>query len=197
MVSFLRKHLATVVVATLAGMVAAGSMAVAHDADGGGHDSFAHNADKVDKHHANAISRVAFDRVQNNALVGPATGAVLSTTITAPKKGFLEIVASSDVFGSSGFVHCWIEIGGAELFSTERSMELDGATNGEEDCSTNGLQPVAKGTYVVELIGDVPNGIRFDEAAMSVQFIPFNAIGKKPTNFTIVAPLRDTEQGNR
>ncbi|MGH2652911.1 MAG: hypothetical protein ACRDHV_00985 [Actinomycetota bacterium] len=43
----IRKHAETIVVASLTAMVAAGGVAIAHDADGGGHDSFAHNAGKL------------------------------------------------------------------------------------------------------------------------------------------------------
>lgn len=45
----IRRHAATFAVATVAAMVAAGGLAVAHDADGGGHDRFAHKANSADK----------------------------------------------------------------------------------------------------------------------------------------------------
>jgi hypothetical protein len=45
----IRRYVPIVIVALIAGMVGANTLAVAHDADGGGHDSFAHRAGKVTK----------------------------------------------------------------------------------------------------------------------------------------------------
>lgn len=58
--AFLRKHAATFVVATVAAMVAAGGVSLAHDADGGGHDKFAHKAGTAQK--ANKLSVVVIKR---------------------------------------------------------------------------------------------------------------------------------------
>ena len=62
----IRRHAATFAVATVAAMVAAGGLAVAHDADGGGHDRFAHKASSANK--AEMLKKIVIRRSETTTV---------------------------------------------------------------------------------------------------------------------------------
>jgi hypothetical protein len=153
------------------------------------------NADTVDNFHANSLVRVARAFIDNNALLGPAEGNILSTEILAPTAGFLFIVASSDVFGGPGFGDCWIAIDGTDADATFRTWEL-GAGNTEENCNTDYTVPVAAGAHTVVFRGFAEASTRFDEATLNVLFVPFDGLGDQPTSFPVNSAESQGTRGN-
>ncbi len=181
----LRKHLTTVIVAAVVAMVASGGTAMAIVA----------NAHKVDGYHANQLARVSASSKANNAIIGDGTDQIArKVKITAPKKGYLVIVATTDAYGqytaggtSSPF--CWIELDGTELDSTNRQIQFDG-TNGqnEMDCATSVAWPVAPGVHTVEFWGNPNTDDFFDNTNLFAMFVPFNGTGKVPAPIAPTLP---------
>ncbi len=169
----IRRYLVTIVVAFATASVAAGGTAFAIIA----------NADKVDGYHANQLTRLARSSTTGPALSGT-DGIVRTARITAPKRGFLFIVASSDVFNftSTDFVNCWVNLDGTQLTSSVRSIELDGGvSNQEENCNTDASWPVGPGLHTVTFEGDDVNAdTTFDESTLEVLYVPFNGKGAVP-----------------
>ncbi|MEA2333002.1 MAG: hypothetical protein QOH58_3140 [Thermoleophilaceae bacterium] len=139
------------------------------------------NANTVGGFGPSGIVRSAFAGDNDNALVG-VSGTVLTTTITAPGPGFLLINAGSDVFGSAAdALDCWIEVDETQSPPSIRTIEIDGAANSEEDCTTETTVQVGAGSHKVDLEGlDVAPTTTFDEAALQVLFVPFGATGSTP-----------------
>jgi hypothetical protein len=152
------------------------------------------NADKLDGLDANGVARVAHAGVTGLALEGK-SGTAVSTTIQAPATGFLFVQASSDLQRASGgvnAVNCFISLDGTEVRSSEKTIALDSAgAASESDCATSTTVPVAAGSHTVALVGDlVQTGTLFDEADISVLFVPFGGTGAPPTSTTIESAQR-------
>lgn len=135
------------------------------------------NSDLVDGLHANALTRVAFNGRTDFALNG-VDGVAISTTITAPIRGFLTITAGSDVFGGpDSFFSCNLDVDGTNINASTRSMSL-ATGNGEEDCSTNAGFATCGGTHTVSLEGSgLSAGVIFNETTIEVQFTPYDGAG--------------------
>ena len=133
------------------------------------------NADKVDGYDANELVRFAGDRTDDNALVG-VDGTAASVDISAPGPGYLVISASSDVYGTSGILHCFIEVDGVQVDGSRRSIEVSFADgNGEENCSTDAFySTLVGGDFTVDFeFVNVDPSITVDETTLNVIFIPF------------------------
>jgi hypothetical protein len=174
----IRKHLTTVVVAFVTASVAAGGTAAV---------AAIINADKLNGYAANQLVRQA--GTNKVSTVDPFSGiaTITTTTITAPKKGFLVVTASTKVDDSLGAVDagvsCWLTLDGAELSSTRRTVSLSpGNALIYQTCGTNVAWPVGAGVHKVRLVGDA-NGLAavFGPSNVSVLFEPFNGSGKVPT----------------
>jgi hypothetical protein len=186
MLGSIRKHLATIVVAFVTATVASGGAALAIVA----------NADKVDGYHANQLLRLSRSAINDNAIVGDGAARVARQVgIKAPKRGFLFIVASSDVFGAASFGSCWIRLDGTDLSSSERTYQL-GTGNTEENCGTDIAWPVAAGTHAVQFRADPATGVTFDETTLEVLFVPFNGNGKVPSPVAPSQPVGAASAGN-
>jgi hypothetical protein len=173
----MRRHLTTILVAAVTASVASGGAALAIVA----------NAHKVDGYHANQLLRLSRSSINDVAIAGNGTSQVArQVSIRAPKRGFLFIVASSDVFGATSGGSCWIDLDGTTLSSTFRTYEL-GSGNTEENCGTDIAWPVAAGLHSVQFFGNPATGVTFDETTLEVLFVPFNGNGQVPTP---VAPSR-------
>ncbi len=152
----------------------------------------ADDADMLDGLDANQLSRVAYAVATNDAWVGDGTnGDILTTTINAPIDGFLVISASSDVFSYSvdDSPGCAIELNDAVVSSSRRQIEVNGtgSVNREEDCSTQTVVPVMAGDHEVSFVTTLSpaTGVTYDESALTVMFVPFDAQGNPPTDFTV------------
>ena len=172
MTRLLRKHAGSIIAGFVAGLIASGGPAMAIIA----------NAHKVDGYHANQLVRLAEDHVDGPALSG-ASGVAAATTITAPKRGYLFMVASSDVknLAASDNVSYTIYLNNTFITSSDRTIQLNAPTNREEDCSTNAAWPVAKGNHKVELRGAMssPSTI-FGNPTLNVIYVPFDKAGQVP-----------------
>ncbi|MFN8195892.1 MAG: hypothetical protein U0R80_16640 [Nocardioidaceae bacterium] len=147
------------------------------------------------------LVRVASAQVDDDAVSGVTGQTVaLKVKIVAPTKGYLVTVASSDVFDSSSatFANCSINLGPAYVFGTERSIELDPGTNQEENCDTNVSIPVKAGPHVVKFMADPGETTTiFDETTLQVEFVPFNGVGKPPTNAEINGAIQPVVKASR
>ncbi len=174
MTRLLRKHSGSIIAGFAAGLIASGGPAIAIIA----------NAHKVDGYHANQLVRLAEDHTDGTALSGT-SGVAAATTIAAPKRGYLFMVASSDVsnFVADEGVSCMIFLNDVSLSSSLRQIELTAATNAQEDCSTNAAWPVAKGMHKVELraLGIDFASTTFGATTLDVIYLPFNKAGQVPT----------------
>jgi hypothetical protein len=141
------------------------------------------NAGAVDGYSANELIRSAHAQSTGGAFSGTAPtfpgggGApVLTTTINAPKAGFLLAMASSDNFGTDTDVVCGISVDGTARGESARSFD----SSGEDNCATNTTVPVSAGDHTVDLragyIASAGTAI-FDEASLDVLFIPFGPAG--------------------
>jgi len=148
------------------------------------------NADLLDGLQGNSLTRFAYNTDDNDALVG-ASGTVISTTITAPTRGWLRISASSDVFGTAAdALACNLDVDGTNIAASTRTIEVDGAGNSEEDCSTNSGYFTCGGTHTVRLEGSgVAATTTFDEATIEVTFHPYAGDGSRPSIFPCVIIL--------
>jgi hypothetical protein len=160
-------------------------------ADNAGHATSADSATtatQLGSFGATALVRVARAFDDNTAVSGTtAETEAVSTNIVVPTAGYLAITGSSDVFNTTApdTPSCWISVGGAEVDSSDRTMQL-ATGNTEEDCGTNATVPVAPGTRHVALVGDPgATTTTFDEAALTVIFIPFGGNGAQPGSFNI------------
>ena len=180
MLARVRTHLTTIVVAMVVAAVTAGGAAVAGQIV---------NADKVDGYHANQLTRAS--RAVSNGVPLRArrgdSGTVLTADISAPKKGFLVISASSDVWapnflrGGTQFSYdCWIGMDEGYLNASVRTSQVDPSADGEDNCATNIAWPVASGQHEVRLEYDTGGTVIFDESALDVVYVPFNGTGKVP-----------------
>jgi hypothetical protein len=132
------------------------------------------------------LVRVASAQVDDDAVTDTvATTVALKVKIVAPTKGYLVTTASSDVFDNSDTVSssCYIQMGAKYALGSYRTIYLDSGTNGEENCETNITIPVGAGPHVVKFMAQ-PGSVTtvFDETALQVEFVPFNGVGKQPTN---------------
>ncbi len=157
------------------------------------------NGDLLDGYHANFLTRFAYNGIDNDARLGSAGfGTVISTSITAPTRGWLSITAGSDVFGSAGDVgSCNLDVDGTNIAASSRTFAL-GTSSAEEDCSTNAGYFVCPGTYPVALEGSVSSTSRFDEASIQVSFSPFDGAGNPGSIFSclIILPSPAYTPGN-
>jgi len=180
MLKAVRKHAVPAIVAFVVAMVAAGAPAIAAII----------NADKLNGYKANQLTRVAEDHADANALVG-VSGSAAYTTITAPKPGYLFIVAGADVWSPAAAFdnyYCAIVLDGTYLSSSERVVELDASTN-EDDCSTNAAWPVGKGLHTVDFqFFGVAATTTVDESSLQVIFSPFNSTGGAVTPVVPTSP---------
>jgi hypothetical protein len=181
----LRRHLATIVVAFVTASIAAGGTAIAIVA----------NAHKVDGYHANQLIRLSQKQVDNDAFAGGGSGTVLKTSIKAPKKGYVFVVASSDVFNLTNpdRFQCFISLNGTVLNSSFREIQLSPADNNEEmDCGTQVAWPVKPGKYVARFETTSTDAqTHYDETTIEAMFVPFNGSGAVPKPM----PLRTTGAG--
>jgi hypothetical protein len=133
------------------------------------------NAKTLDGIGASAFSRQASSGINNNALAGAVVGITArEVNINAPQNGFLLMIASSDVFGSTADVlDCELNVDGTELRNTQRTIDM-GPENDEENCGTNGVVAVNAGSHNVKFnyIGRATS-TTVDETELNVVFIPF------------------------
>jgi hypothetical protein len=174
----IRTHITTIAVAFVIAAVTAGGAAVAGQII---------NADKLNGYQANQLIRAATKRQDGAPLKTVRRGGpdeILATSITAPKRGYLSVVASSDVFltgafrGGPLFVSCWIGLDGGYIEASVRQFTLDDAGDAENNCATNATWPVASGQHQVQLMSD--GGGIFDEASLDVIYVPFGKTGQVP-----------------
>lgn len=134
------------------------------------------------------VPRVAYG-IDNTDVTPTTSPAVLTqTTITAPAPGFLVIQGSADVYNSTGNepdYTCYIRLDNTDLESSRRRMELNVASNSEENCETHTVAPVQAGTHSVQLRATSSFiDTSYDNKVVSAMWIPFGAAGGPPTAFT-------------
>jgi hypothetical protein len=184
----LRRNVSTVVVAAVTAMVFGGA---------GAAFAIVANADRVDGYHANQLIRIASSSINDDAAIGADANALIrKVSIKAPARGYLFMVASSDVYGGSGYSDCWLNLDGKDLNSSERSIHLDGGGNDEENCGTDIAWPVGKGSHVVKFRAYINSGLTYDESTLEVVFIPFNGSGKVPSPKPPTRPIVGGGRGN-
>jgi len=183
--NMVRRHTVTIIVAMVTAAATAGGTAIAGQII---------NADKLNGYRADQLIRAA-ERHRDGGVLrtsrGTPTAQILSVNITAPKRGYLVMTASSDVFlagGTRGVVTsetttCFLELNGVEIVSSQRTMRLeqnDGNSDNESNCATNSAWPVASGQHTVRLMAQVGGSTIYDEASLDVIYVPFNGKGNVP-----------------
>ena len=160
------------------------------------------NATKVDGYDASSIIRFAYAADDDDALVGT-SGTILSTTITAPTRGWLHIVASSDVFNytAANSPACNLDVDGTNIAASFRTIGLNTAAGAqEENCATDAGYLSCGGTHTVTFeASGVGAATVFDEASLEVIFTPFNGAGSPPSLFScliIILPSADWSPTN-
>jgi hypothetical protein len=131
------------------------------------------------------LIRAATASDDSSALSGTsAVSQVLATTITAPARGYLMMVAGSDVYGDFVGSDCWLAVDGAEFNPSERVLGNNSNVD-EVDCATNGAVVVNAGAHTVQLMADPgSSSVIFDESTLDVIFVPFNSTGGVPARAT-------------
>ena len=140
------------------------------------------DADKVDGLDANSLIRVASASTTNapNAI---GDNDVLTTSITAPRSGFLFTVASVEALNTAtdDIYNCGIEVDGVDVDSSLRGSTLNGAGNNvneDEDCSTNTVSSVSSGPHAVVFeANSIDANTELMGADLGVLFVPFDAGG--------------------
>ena len=175
-----RRHLGTIVVAMVTAMVTAGIPATAAII----------NATKLNGYKANQLVRVAEGLQAGVVLSGPAQDEpVLQTTIKAPGKGYLVMVASAEVFalGLAGTptAYCRLSIdrdtSPIPVQESQRYLTFPPPLE-QRNCATNAAWPVGRGTHTVTLEGTLSAaGMNFRDPTLQVLYVPFGANGKVPT----------------
>ncbi len=127
---------------------------------------------KVVKQYATRVAHAE----KAGALIGPPSGSTenaLTAQIQAPRKGFLYVTAGSDVFGSGDFLTCAIAVDGTPDQFTRRSIDL--AQDNEDNCATNGVEKVTRGTHTVSLQADARLASTvFDNSSLDVLWVPLS-----------------------
>jgi hypothetical protein len=185
MMNSVRKHAATIVVAMVTAAATAGGTAIAGQII---------NADKLNGYRADQLIRAA-EKHRDGGVLRSARGKggsqILSVNVTAPKRGYLVMAASSDVFlpgGARGVITseistCFLDLNGVEIVSSQRTMRLeadDGNSDNESNCATNSAWPVASGQHTVRLMAQSSGSTIYDEASLNVLYVPFNGKGNVP-----------------
>ena len=184
--NMVRRHTVTIIVAMVTAAATAGGTAIAGQII---------NADKLNGYRADQLIRAA-ERHRDGGLLrtsrrGDGGSQILSVNITAPKRGYLVMTASSDVFlagGTRGLITsetttCFLELNGVKIVSSQRTMLLeqnDGNSDNESNCATNSAWPVASGQHTVRLMAQVGGSTIYDEASLDVIYVPFNGKGNVP-----------------
>jgi len=140
------------------------------------------DAEKVDGLDANSLIRIA-SASTTDAPNAVGDNDVLTTSITAPRTGFLHIVASVEALNTAtdDIYNCGIEVDGADVDSSIRGSTLNGAgtnLNEDEDCSTNTVTSVSSGPHAVVFeVNSIDVNTELDGADLGVLFVPFDATG--------------------
>jgi hypothetical protein len=175
----LRGHAATIVIAAVTAAVVGGGAAVAGRLV---------NADRLQGYAANQLIRAA------GVHKGPTVegdGTLATVSITAPRNGYLLIVASTYAFRANaeptpGVGACELKLDGVLLADSYRAVHLEGngtAGNANEiPCATNIMWPVASGQHSVRFVSRQSDATQtfFADNDLDVVFVPFNGIGKVP-----------------
>jgi hypothetical protein len=94
---------------------------------------------------------------------------------------------------SGGDVDCWLDSNGGLIFGSDREITLDspvtdihdgGSTtyyvNQNENCTTEQALDVTAGTYVITLRTDAGVNVGIWNAALIVEWLPFDGLGNDP-----------------
>lgn len=178
----MRSKLSVVLAATalVIAVLGATGTAVAH---GVHHALFAHNAGKVNGWKANQLVRSAHTSFQTST---PVTGTVelMSTTINAPKKGFLIVTASVVYNGTGGeLIHCGVELDdAANWISSDADGQSIGLSTGDNPaaCGATTRFAVTKGAHEVsfDTHNDGAGSLSARGGSLTVLYEPFGKGGK-------------------
>ena len=144
------------------------------------------NADNVDGFSANEMMRVAFDSTND---APDANGNAVLAFIAVPKAGWLILSGSIDGLNAIGQSFdeytCSLAVYGAFVTNTDRDsiVHAPGGTqtnNGQENCSTTGVQQVTAGAHTIALTIGNRNTAIFREASVWGLYVPFDGFGNTP-----------------
>lgn len=150
------------------------------------------NSDLVDGWHANSLNRVAY--ANDNVVVDGdvASTGRLTTTITAPARGWLIINGSAYIFNESTSgsddARCAIEVNDVEQTGSRRWVDTDftGAAGGLTDetvcVSTVGYTVCSSTTYTIDMeFSSIGVDLNVYDGALVAQFVPFDGSGSQPS----------------
>ena len=138
---------------------------------------------------AHQLVRVAHAETNNvdEAIFGGGfTADALTVTVNAPQDGFLIMGAAIDGFGSAFDAYgCALDVDDTFVAGTLMGSEVhqaggDHTINGEENCSTTGVQPVAAGSHTVDFRINGRNSVSLSRATLWAMFVPFDGQGLRP-----------------
>jgi hypothetical protein len=143
---------------------------------------YAADSDLVSGFHADELIRVGYGQDDSLSLAGT-NGAAVAATITAPLDGFLVISASSEFTGGADdTANCQIEVDGAMIGASRRSVAIDIPTVAAADCASDVVVEVGPGEHSIEYVFlNMAGSSVVDEAAVTAIFVPFNAVGVAPS----------------
>jgi len=142
------------------------------------------SADKVDGWDANSITRIGF---ANDDFVVIGADSRITTTITAPSRGWIAINGSASIFNASATpdgVECTIEVNDAPVLGSRRAIDVDGLAAGDAvNCaSTGGYRVCGSGTYTIDLeFSNIAAQTSVTEASLTAVFSPFSGSGSQPS----------------
>jgi hypothetical protein len=159
------------------------------------------SADMVDGWSANSITRIAY--ASDDFVIAGANGR-LTTTITAPARGWIAINGSAYIFNTSGTtpdgVECAIEVNDAQVLGSRRAIDVDSDPTGDAvNCaSTGGFRVCNSGTYTIDLeFSGIAASTNVNDASVTAVYSPFSGSGSQPSLLTCIAfsPDRDSSHG--
>ncbi|HEX5579148.1 MAG TPA: hypothetical protein VFY43_05730 [Candidatus Limnocylindria bacterium] len=143
------------------------------------------SADLVDGWSANSLIRLAY--ATDDFVVNGDTSSVgtLSTTITAPARGWITISANAYVTSESAAddARCAIEVNNSEVLGSRRWVDLNSAAGIDEvNCSTSaGFRVCSAGTYTIDAeFSSIGVDLNVNDASLTAQYSPFSGSGSQP-----------------
>jgi hypothetical protein len=145
---------------------------------------FAKNAGKVNGWKAGQLVRSAHTTFQGNTAVTSTTVEIMSTTINAPKKGFLLVTASVVYNGTGGeLIHCGVELDDvANWISSDADGQSVGLSAGDNPapCAATTRFAVTKGVHEIsfDTHNDGGGSLSARGGSLTVLYEPFGKAGK-------------------
>jgi hypothetical protein len=145
------------------------------------------SADKVDGWDANSLIRLGYAADDNLIDGDVASSGRLTTTITAPARGWITINGSAYVTNEGSGIddaHCFLEVNQDYVEGSNRWVDTAPTVGmNEVSCATTvGFRVCSAGSYVVDMeFGNIGIDLNISSAALTAQYSPFSGSGNLPS----------------